>query len=330
MPATPEPMPSAMQVEVTGVQFAWYFRYPGADATFGETRAALVDAGAGNPLGIDPADPHGADDIVSSELVLPAGREVDLRIRSLDVTHGFFVPEMRLKQDAVPGSTLHVHFTPTTPGTYAILCSQLCGMGHYRMQATLRVLPPDQFDVWMRSHESRINLTPPSRLHHRPSRRRYPLSAARDEGSRHRHAALAADAHSSGVAECEASLLGRNEARGLSRPADHARHHDDLLRAGRCAADGFRLPDRTRADRREAAFAAARERCRLLDHRRVLHGSAAGDVRSRRRTHLRLDELSAALRDRGSGAGTGARHGPVARQHRALLHRRGDGRGLAC
>jgi cytochrome c oxidase subunit 2 len=145
---------SAMQVEVTGVQFAWYFRYPGADATFGETRANLVDAGAGNPLGIDPADSHGAD-VVSSELVLPAGREVDLRLRSLDVTHGFFVPEMRLKQDAVPGSVFHVHFTPTAPGTYAILCSQLCGMGHYRMQATLRVLSPQDFDTWMRSHESR-------------------------------------------------------------------------------------------------------------------------------------------------------------------------------
>jgi cytochrome c oxidase subunit 2 len=146
---------SAMQVEVTGVQFAWYFRYPGTDATFGNTRAALVDAGGGNPLGIDPADTHGADDIVSSELVLPVGREVDLRLRSLDVMHGFFVPEMRLKQNAVPGSTLHVHFTPTVPGTYAILCSQLCGLGHYRMQATLRVLPQDQFDAWMEAHEAR-------------------------------------------------------------------------------------------------------------------------------------------------------------------------------
>ena len=145
---------SAMQVEVTGEQFSWYFRYPGTDATFGETRAALVDAGSGNPLGIDPADAHGADDIVSSELVLPVGREVDLRLRSLDVMYGFFVPEMRLKQNAVPGSTLHVHFTPERVGTYAILCSQLCGLGHYRMQATMRVVSQQDFDVWMRSHES--------------------------------------------------------------------------------------------------------------------------------------------------------------------------------
>jgi cytochrome c oxidase subunit 2 len=147
--------PSAMQVEVTGVQFAWYFRYPGPDATFGATKPALVAPGEGNPLGIDPADLHGTDDIVSSQLVLPAGREVDLRLRSLDVMHGLFIPEMRLKQNAVPGSMLHVHFTPEKPGTYAILCSQLCGLGHYRMQATLRVLSPEDFNAWMEAHEHR-------------------------------------------------------------------------------------------------------------------------------------------------------------------------------
>ncbi|MEO6922820.1 MAG: cytochrome C oxidase subunit II, partial [Bryocella sp.] len=104
---------SAMQVEVTGMQFAWYFRYPGKDAEFGRTRLALADASAGNPLGIDPADPHSADDFVSSQLVLPANREVDLALHSQDVIHGFSVPEMRLKQNAVPGSTIHIHFTPT-------------------------------------------------------------------------------------------------------------------------------------------------------------------------------------------------------------------------
>ena len=106
------PSPTAMQVEVVGVQFQWYFRYPGQDATFGATSPMLVNAGAGNPLGIDPKDPQGSDDIVSSELVLPAGREVDLRLSAHDVIHGFFIPGMRLKQNAVPGLTLHVHFTP--------------------------------------------------------------------------------------------------------------------------------------------------------------------------------------------------------------------------
>ena len=149
------PSLEAMQVEVVGQQFQWYFRYPGRDAVFGATQAEFANAAAGNPLGIDARDARGTDDVVSSVLVLPAGREVDLRLRSLDVIHGFFVPEMRLKQNAVPGSTLHVHFTPTTPGTYAILCSQLCGLGHYRMQATLRVLSQQDFDAWMRSHEPR-------------------------------------------------------------------------------------------------------------------------------------------------------------------------------
>lgn len=147
---------TALQVQVVGEQFAWYFRYPGTDYTFGVTKPQLVDAGAGNPLGIDPDDRHGADDIVTSELVLPADRQVDLRIDSLDVIHGFSVPEMRLKQNAVPGMTIHVHFTPKVPGTYAILCTQVCGLGHYRMNANLRVLPPEQFAAWLAARQKAV------------------------------------------------------------------------------------------------------------------------------------------------------------------------------
>jgi cytochrome c oxidase subunit 2 len=145
--------PTAMQVEVTGAQFVWSFRYPGADATFGETKPALIAPAEGNPLGIDFADPHATDDIVTSQLVLPAGREVDLTLRSIDVIHGFAVPEMRLKQNAVPGEAAHIHFTPETPGEYTILCTQVCGTGHYRMQAVMRVLPPYEFDAWLRTRE---------------------------------------------------------------------------------------------------------------------------------------------------------------------------------
>ncbi len=141
--------PEALQVEATGMQFAWYFRYPGPDYTFGRTSSSLVDPGAGNPLGIDPADTHGADDLTTSELVIPTGREVDLSLHALDVIHGFAVPELRLKQNAVPGQTLHIHFTATTPGIYAILCTQLCGLGHYRMNASLRVLAPGDFATWL-------------------------------------------------------------------------------------------------------------------------------------------------------------------------------------
>ncbi len=149
--------PAAMQIEVTGAQFAWYFRYPGPDAIFGVTRPTLVAPGEGNPVRIDGADPNSAGDFVTSELVLLSNREIDLRIRSQDVIHGFAIPELRLKQNAIPGQTIHLHFTPTKTGTYAILCTQLCGLGHYRMNANLRILPPDEFNAWIVQHGSTSN-----------------------------------------------------------------------------------------------------------------------------------------------------------------------------
>jgi cytochrome c oxidase subunit 2 len=148
------PDPAALQVEVTGMQFAWYFRYPGEDARFGRTEPKLVAPAEGNPVGLDRGDEAGRDDLVAAELVLPEGRPVDLRLRAVDVIHGFAVPEMRLKQNAVPGQTIHLHFTPTVAGTYAILCTQLCGSGHYRMQANLRVVSPDDFEKWLASKRS--------------------------------------------------------------------------------------------------------------------------------------------------------------------------------
>ena len=143
----------AIQVEVTGVQFQWYFRYPGRDSVYGAVKPNLVNAPAGNPLGLDPSDPHAADDVVSSILLLPAGQPVDLTLRSQDVIHGFFVPGMRLKQDAIPGMSGHLSFTPEATGDYVILCSQVCGLGHYRMQARLRVVTLDQFNAWIASRE---------------------------------------------------------------------------------------------------------------------------------------------------------------------------------
>lgn len=148
--------PHAVRVEVTGVQFQWYFRYPGSDGLYGRTEPALVSAPNGNPLGLDPKDPHSRDDIVSAILVLPAGRPVELTLRSQDVIHGFFIPGMRLKQDAIPGMTGHIQFTPVTPGDYVILCSQVCGLGHARMQARLRVVSPADYDRWLAARERAI------------------------------------------------------------------------------------------------------------------------------------------------------------------------------
>jgi len=145
---------TALQVEATGMQFAWYFRYPGLDQHFGLTKLSLAKAYAGNPLGLDPQDPYASDDLVSSQLVLPANREVDITLVAQDVIHGFAIPELRVKQNAIPGQPAHIHFTATSPGTYAILCTQLCGSGHYRMNATLRVLAQRDFDQWLAQKRS--------------------------------------------------------------------------------------------------------------------------------------------------------------------------------
>src|SRR5216684_4012988 len=123
----------ALQIEVTGQQFAWNFRYPGPDGKFGRLKPELVNASGGNPQGLDPADPDGKDDVVVPVMAVPVNREVELLLRSQDVTHAFFVRELRLKQDTVPGMLIRVHFTATETGTYEIPCAELCGLGHYRM-----------------------------------------------------------------------------------------------------------------------------------------------------------------------------------------------------
>jgi cytochrome c oxidase subunit 2 len=146
--------PAALQVEAVGMQFAWYFRYPGKDAAFGRTDAKLIAPGEGNPVGLEQGDDKAKDDFVTSELVLPANREIDLRLHAQDVIHGFAVPELRLKQNAVPGQSFHIHFIANKPGSYAILCTQLCGLGHYRMGATLRVLPAEAYQQWLRTKEA--------------------------------------------------------------------------------------------------------------------------------------------------------------------------------
>lgn len=147
--------PEALQVEVTGVQFQWYFRYPGVDGRFGATNLKLVDAAGGNPLGLDAADPVAKDDVVAAQLVLPRGRPVEFTLRAQDVIHSFYIAEMRTQMNAVPGKTTYASFTPTKLGTYELQCAQLCGLGHYRMKAAVRVVTPDQFEAWLAEQERR-------------------------------------------------------------------------------------------------------------------------------------------------------------------------------
>lgn len=148
-----EPSDGALKIEVTGAQFQWYFRYPGADGTFGRVDAQRFSKPQeGNGLGIDPEDPAGRDDVVSTALVLPVGRDVELDLRGQDVIHSLFIPAMRFKQDTVPGMTIRTHLRPTQVGNYEIACAELCGTGHYRMRALARVVSAEQFTAWLKAH----------------------------------------------------------------------------------------------------------------------------------------------------------------------------------
>jgi cytochrome c oxidase subunit 2 len=146
--------PGAMQIEVTAQQFAWNFRYAGPDGQFGRTKPERVSASTGNPVGLDPTDPATKDDIVAPVIAVPVVREVELIIRSEDVTHSFYVRELRLKQDAVPGMEIHMHFTADVVGDYEIACAELCGLGHYRMHSMLSVLSEADFQKWLKDQEA--------------------------------------------------------------------------------------------------------------------------------------------------------------------------------
>lgn len=128
----------AVVVHVIAHQFAWEIHYPGADGKFGRIDIAKVSAD--NLIGLDRTDPNGKDDIVTSnQLVLPENRPVLVRLSSQDVIHSFGLYEMRVKQDAVPGLEFPVWFIPTRIGEYEITCSQLCGLGHYRMRGFVSI-----------------------------------------------------------------------------------------------------------------------------------------------------------------------------------------------
>lgn len=139
----------ATVVHVITEQFAWNMHYPGPDGIFGSRHPHLVDLQL-NPVGLDPDDPAGMDDIVTvNELHLPAGKPVIIHLSSKDVIHSFALPVMRVKQDAIPGLTIPLWFVPTRAGEWEIACAQLCGVGHYRMRGYLIVHEQADFDAWL-------------------------------------------------------------------------------------------------------------------------------------------------------------------------------------
>lgn len=117
----------AMNVEIMAEQFAWNLRYPGADGKL-----------------------NTADDVVSlNQMHIPVGRPVVVSLKSKDVIHSFFLPEFRVKQDAVPGMTTRIWFEATRVGNWEITCAELCGLGHYRMKGFITVDTPEDFDKWL-------------------------------------------------------------------------------------------------------------------------------------------------------------------------------------
>ncbi|MGQ0506479.1 MAG: cytochrome c oxidase subunit II [Myxococcaceae bacterium] len=117
------PPADAMDIYVMGKQWMWKFSYP--------------------------TGPNSVD-----TLRVPAGRPVRLLITSRDVLHSFFVPEFRVKQDALPGRYTQLWFTATKPGVYQILCTEYCGLDHSMMRGQVVVLPPQEFESWMAAQKS--------------------------------------------------------------------------------------------------------------------------------------------------------------------------------
>lgn len=146
----PPQLSTPLEIRVVAEQFAWNIHYPGPDEVFGSTSPALI--GAANPLGIDRTDERARDDIgILNVLTLPLGRAVIVHLSSRDVVHSFTLNEMRIKQDTTPGLVVRTWFTPTVAGTWEIGCSQLCGLGHYRMRGVYSAVPAEEWNRWLQA-----------------------------------------------------------------------------------------------------------------------------------------------------------------------------------
>jgi cytochrome c oxidase subunit 2 len=149
------PAPSnAFVVDISSYQFGWQMRYPGVSGKLAPMDVRKISDQ--NPFGTDPADPLTAQDVISSELVIPVGRPVHVLLHSRDVIHSFYVPEFRLYQDCVPGRTIGwVWFQATRTGDFQLACNQLCGTGHYNMKAPIRVVTEEEFQKWLKPRQEK-------------------------------------------------------------------------------------------------------------------------------------------------------------------------------
>ncbi len=143
------PPDDAVEMEVVGQQWQWSFRYPGADGVLGTADTGYITET--NPLGVNPQDPDGRDDIivVGPESHIELGQPVKILLRSKDVLHNYTVAQFRVKMDLVPGLVSYLWLEPTVVGSYDILCEELCGIGHHVMRGNVVVDEPADYQAWL-------------------------------------------------------------------------------------------------------------------------------------------------------------------------------------
>ncbi|WP_172152984.1 MULTISPECIES: c-type cytochrome [Pseudomonas] len=141
----------AHELEVVAQQWQWAFRFPGQDRKLGKSDVKWISNA--NPLGLDPNDPSGQDDVLirNNQVHLPLDQPVKVLLRSKDVLHNFYVPQIRSKMDMVPGMVSYFWFTPTKLGSYDVLCAEYCGLAHYNMRGNMIVEEPAAFEQWLNS-----------------------------------------------------------------------------------------------------------------------------------------------------------------------------------
>jgi cytochrome c oxidase subunit 2 len=147
-------------IKVIAAQFSWHGWYPAPNGEFAKQDMKFVSAD--NPYGLDKTDPnYSSNFVVASELVVPVHKPVVVYITSMDVIHSFSIKPMRVTQDAIPGMSIPAWFTPDKEGTYQINCTQLCGVSHYGMRGTLKVVSQQDYDKWVAKNCSAVALASP-------------------------------------------------------------------------------------------------------------------------------------------------------------------------
>lgn len=164
----------ATDIEIVGRQWQWSYRLPGKDGRLGASDTRNVTDI--NPLGLNPKDPRGQDDLVieADDLHVPIGKPVKVLLRSIDVLHDFFVPEFRAKMDMIPGSVTYYWFTPTRTGKFEVLCAELCGVAHSQMRGTVIVDQEGDYQAWLQKQKTFAELSARTRT----------ADAAAESGSR--------------------------------------------------------------------------------------------------------------------------------------------------